>query len=108
MAKLTNWDRENIVRAASAHAFDERFAELAKSADKLAREAYAILIPDAVRKQALKLPDGIENVPEMVAVLSGLASDAACVAQALALCLSQQRINELLDAKLAARAKEAE
>lgn len=56
--RLTNWDRDGIVTAAVHHAFEPRRAALAVAEDKLAKEAYAFLVPEAVRKQAAKLPAG--------------------------------------------------
>lgn len=61
---------------------------------------------DETIRKSLTAPEHIENVPRVIATLSSLASNAARTAQALALCLSNDRERELIEQRIRARSQE--
>lgn len=69
--RLTNFDREGVARRAIKSSFEAKEKELAAQEDKLARDAYAILVPAAVLKHAKAMPEGWMQTSSVVRVNAG-------------------------------------
>lgn len=71
MSRLTNDLRDAIARAAVAHAFDPKKEALATQEDALAREAYAVIIPQSETALVAAVPENWFRLDECLRFNAG-------------------------------------